>query len=146
MHTNRLLILIGGLLLLVGARLPWMSVPILFGVRGPAYEAIEIGWEDNGIITGAIAVVFLLGGILVKRRSSVYFSLSAVLLAALAAWVVIGCVLRILEIHPSAGFFAAMDVGLYITSIGSLLALVGAWLYLVGDLRRIQASREVLPL
>jgi uncharacterized membrane protein len=34
--------------------------------------------------------------------------------------------MRVLEINPSAGFFAGTDVGLYITLIGAILALVGA--------------------
>ena len=61
MHTNRILVLIGGLILILGSRLPWMSVPVLFGVEGPAYESIEIGWEDNGFVTGGIGLILLLG-------------------------------------------------------------------------------------
>ena len=63
MRTNRLLVLLGGLILILGSRLPWMSVPVLFGVEGPAFEAIEIGWEDNGFITGGIGLILLLVGI-----------------------------------------------------------------------------------
>ena len=42
MNRNRMLVILGGLILLIGARLPWMSVPVLFGVNGPADHAIEI--------------------------------------------------------------------------------------------------------
>jgi hypothetical protein len=31
----------------------------------------------------------------------------------------------VFEIDPSAGFFAAIDVGLYLTLVGGLVALVG---------------------
>lgn len=62
-------------------------------------------------------------------------SVPGAILAALAAIVVIGCFQRVLEIGPSAGFFAATDVGLYVTLIGALLSLVGA-------LRRIPVRRE----
>ena len=123
MQTNRILILAGGLILILGSRLPWMSVPILFGVQGPAYEAIEIGWEDNGFITGGIGLILLIEGIF--WRESARYSIPGAILAAYAVSVVIGCFQRILEIDPHAGFFAATDIGIYLTLAGSLLAFVG---------------------
>lgn len=47
MRSNRWLALIGGLTLVLGSRLPWMSVPVLFRVEGAGYEAIEIGECDD---------------------------------------------------------------------------------------------------
>ena len=126
MRTNRLLVLIGGLILVLGSRLPWMSVPVLFGVQGPAVEAIEIGWEDNGLITGGIGLILLLVGIFWRGRIEKRYSIPGAILAALAVLVVIGDFYRILEIDPDAGFLAATDVGIYVTLIGALLALVGA--------------------
>ena len=126
MRTNRLLVLLGGLILILGSRLPWMSVPVLFGVEGPAFEAIEIGWEDNGFITGGIGLILLLVGIFWRGRIGKRYSIPGAVLAALTVLVVIGCFYRILEIGPGAGFLAATDVGIYVTLIGALLALVGA--------------------
>jgi hypothetical protein len=121
-----MLVLIGGLILIFGSRLPWMSVPVLFGVEGPTFEAIEIGWEDNGFITGGIGLILLLIGIFWKDGDRKRYSISGAILAALAVLVVIGCFYRIIEIDPGAGFFAATDVGIYVTLIGALVALVGA--------------------
>ena len=126
MHTNRLLVLIGGLLLVIGARLPWISVPVLFGVEGPAYEAIAVGWEGDGIITGGIGFLLLLEGMLIPGRRGTRYALLEAMLAALAAMVVVEGFYRMLEINPSAGIIAATDVGLYVTLLGALLALVGA--------------------
>ena len=126
MRTNRMLVLIGGLILILGSRLPWMSVPVLFGAEGPTFEAIEMGWEDNGFITGGIGLILLLVGILWRGRIGERYSIPGAILAALAILVVIGCFQRILEIDPGAGFFAATDVGIYVTLIGALVALVGA--------------------
>lgn len=126
MRTNRMLVLIGGLLLVLGSRLPWMSVPVLFGVEGPAFEAIEIGWEDNGFVTGGVGLILLLVGILWRGRIGKRYSIPGAVLAALAILVVVGCFWRILEIDPDAGFFAATDAGIYVTIMGALLALVGA--------------------
>jgi len=126
MQTNRPLVLIGGLILILGSRFPWISVPVLFGVEGPAFEAIEIGWEGDGFITGGIGLILLLVGIFWRGRIEKRYSIPGAILAALAVLVVIGDFYRILEIDPDAGFFAATDVGIYVTLIGALLALVGA--------------------
>ena len=125
MQTNRILLLTGGLMLIIGSRLPWMSVPALFGVQGPVYESIEIGWEDNGFITGGIGLILLLAEIFWRGRIGTSYSILGAILAASAVAVVIGCFQRVIEIDPSAGFFAATDIGIYVTLIGSLLALLG---------------------
>jgi len=103
-----------------------MSVPVLFGVEGPTFEAIEIGWEGDGFITGGIGLILLLVGIFWKGRIEKRYSIPGAILAALAMLVVIGDFKRILEIDPDAGFFAATDVGIYVTLMGALLALIGA--------------------
>lgn len=126
MRANRMLVLTGGLILILGSRLPWMSVPLLFGVEGPAYEAIEVGWEDNGFITGGIGVILILIGIFGRGKIGKRYSIPGAILGALALTVVLGCFQRILEINPGAGFFAATDTGIFVTLIGALLALVGA--------------------
>ena len=126
MRTNRLLILTGGLILILGSRLPWMSVPVLFGVEGPTFEAIEIGWEDNGFTTAGIGLILLLVAMFWRGMIGKRYSIPGAILATLAIFVVIGCFYRILEIDPSAGFLAATDVGIYVTLIGALLAFVGA--------------------
>ena len=126
MRTNRMLVLIGGLILILGSRLPWMSIPVLFGVEGPTFETIEIGWEGDGFITGGIGLILLLVGIFWRGRIEKRYSIPGAILAALAVLVVFGDFYRILEIGPDAGFFAATDVGIYVTLIGALLALVGA--------------------
>jgi hypothetical protein len=136
MRTNRMLVLTGGFLLILGSRLPWMSVPVLFGVEGPAFEAIEIGWEDNGLVTGGIGLLLLLVVIFWRGRIGKRYSIPGAILAALAVLVVMGCFQRILEIDPGAGFFAATDAGIYVTLIGALLALAGA-------LYRTPVDREI---
>ena len=126
MRPWRIIILLAGLLLIVASRLPWMSVPVLFGVEGPSVEAIEIGWEDNGFVTGAIGLLLPIGAILLKDSATARRYLPAAFLAALAIVVVAGCFQRILEIAPAAGFFAATDIGIYMTLAGGVLGLVGA--------------------
>lgn len=125
MKTQKLLVLMGGLILILGSRLPWMSVPVLYGLQGPAYESIEIGWEDNGLITGGIGLILFLGAIFWRGKAKAGYSIPAVLLAVYAVFIVLGCFLSILETDPPAGFIAATDIGIYVTFIGALLTLVG---------------------
>jgi hypothetical protein len=125
MKIFRMLIVIGGLILILGSRLPWMSVPVLFGVEGPTFEAIEIGWEGDGVITGSIGLILVLLGLLWRAGLEKRYAIPGAILASLAALVVIGDFYRILEIGPEAGFFAATGIGLYVTLLGALLALAG---------------------
>jgi hypothetical protein len=123
---RRVLVIVGGVVLVIGSRLPWISVPVLFGVNEPTYEAIEIGWEGSGMVTGGIGLILLLGGLFLGERQR--YAVFGAVLAALAIMWVAGSVCRVFEINPSAGFFAAVDVGLYVTFIGGLIALAGALL------------------
>lgn len=125
MRTNRMLVLTGGVLLIFGSRLPWISVPVLFDVEGPAFEAIEIGWEGDGFITGGIGFILLLIGLFWRGRNGKRYTFPGAILAALAVFVVVADFFRILEIDPSTGFFAATDLGIYVTLSGALLAFVG---------------------
>lgn len=126
MRTNRLLILIGGSILILGSRLPWISYPVLFGVEGPDVKALEIGWEGGGYITGSIGLFLLFIGIFWKGKTGKRYLIPSAILAALSVLRAIGSVIRILEIDPIEGFLRAADVGLYVTFIGGLLAFTGA--------------------
>ena len=126
MQARRVLIITGGLILIIGSRLPWISAPVLYGVEGPASEAIEIGWEGSGYITGGIGFILLLTGVFWKGRTGKRYSIPSAILATLAVLVVVGCFYRVLELDPNGGFLRATDVGIYVTFIGGLLALVGA--------------------
>lgn len=107
-----MLVFIGGLILMLGSRLPWISFPVLFGVEGPAFEALEIGWEGSGYITGGIGLILLLVGIFWKGRTGKRYAIPGAILATLAVLVVFGCFYRILEIDPDDGFLRATDVGI----------------------------------
>ena len=141
MRTNRMFVLLGSMLLILGSRLPWISVPVLFGVEGSAFEAIEIGWEGDGFITGGIGLILLLIGIFWKGRIEKRYSIPGAILAALAVLMLFGDFYRILEIDPDAGFFAATDVGIYVTLIGALLALIGALIRTPMD-----QEKQIVPL
>ena len=125
MNKGRILVLVGSLLLIVGGFLPWISVPNLFGLSGPSYEGIEVGWEGDGFITAGIGLILLFSELLFGGESRRWFTLTRVVLATLAASVVFLDFRRILELAPEAGFYAATDIAIYMTLVGALLALIG---------------------
>ena len=125
MNKGRILVLVGSLLLIVGGFLPWISVPNLFGLSGSFYEGIEVGWEGDGVLTTGIGLILVLSQLLFGGVARRWFTLTGVVLAALAASVVFLDFRRILELAPEAGFYAATDIGIYVTLIGALLALIG---------------------
>jgi hypothetical protein len=125
MNKGRTLVLVGSLALIVGGFLPWISVPNLFGLSGPSYEGIEVGWEGDGFRTAGIGLILLLSELLLSGVAHRWFVITEGVLAILAATVVILDFRRILEIAPEAGFYAATDIGIYVTLVGALLALIG---------------------
>ena len=134
MNKGRILVLVGSLLLIIGGFYPWISVPNLFGLSGSFYEGIEAGWEGDGVLTTGVGLILVLGELLFGGVARRWFTLTGVVLAALAASVVFLDFRRILEIAPEAGFYAATDIGIYVTLVGALLALIGClW-------RRVPAS------
>ncbi len=125
MNKGRLLVLVGSLFLIVGGFCPWISVPNLFGLSGPSYGGIEAGWEGDGVLTTGVGLILVLGELLFGGAARRWFTLTGVVLAALAASVVFLDFRQIVEIAPEAGFYAATDIGIYVTLVGALLALIG---------------------
>ena len=125
MNKGRILVLVGSLLLIVGWFLPWISAPNLFGLSGPSYVGIEIGWEGDRVLTTGVGLILVLSQLLFGGVTRRWFTLTGIVLAALAASVVFLDFRRILEIAPEAGFYAATDIGIYVTLVGALLALIG---------------------
>jgi hypothetical protein len=136
MNKPRVLVLVGSLLLIFGGFLPWISVPDLFGLSGPSYEGIEVGWEGDGVLTAGMGLVILLCELLIGGEHRRWYQITGTVLAALAASVVFLDFRRILELAPEAGFFAATDMGIYVTLLGALLALIGCLL------KRVPAARH----
>lgn len=127
MKRGQQVTLIGSIVLIIGAFLPWISVANLFGKAGSAYEGIAVGWEGDGVLTGGIGLLLLLGTLVYKGSSEKKYAIIGVILAFLVGVIVFLDFLRIAELQPESGFFAATGVGLYLTLLGALLAAVGGW-------------------
>lgn len=122
MNKGRILVLIGSLLLIIGGFYPWISVPNLFSLSGSFYEGIEAGWEGDGVMTTGIGLILILSELMFRGVAGRWFTLTGVFLAASVVFLDFH---RILEIDPKIGFCAATDIGIYMTLVGALLALIG---------------------
>ena len=89
MNKGRLLVLVGSLLLIVGGFLPWISVPDLFGLSGPSYEGIEVGWEGDRVLMTGVGLILVLSQLLFGGVARRWITLTGVVLAALAAPMVV---------------------------------------------------------
>lgn len=139
MNRDKVLVLVGSIFLVIGGLLPWISVPDLFGLSGSAYGGIAIGWEGDGVLTIGVGLTLLLGEVHFGADPRRWTKLTGIVLAALAASVVFFDFGRIIEIAPEAGFFAATGIGIYITLIGALCALIGcSW-------KHVPAPRQPEP-
>ena len=88
MNKNRALIIVGSFILIIGGFLPWISVSDLFGLYGPAYEGIEVGWEGDGTLTAGAGLVLLFGELLLGRKAQRWQILVGTALAVLALMVI----------------------------------------------------------
>jgi hypothetical protein len=125
MNKGQKITLIGALSLLIAAFLPWISVTALYGNVPGVEEGIAIGWEGDGIITGGIGLILLIGVLLCKGRPGKRYSIAGAIFGSLACAVVLMDFRAIAKIGPDAGIFASTDVGLYLTLAGALVAVIG---------------------
>lgn len=125
MNKGQQITLIGGLVLLIAAFLPWISATALFGNIPGIDEGIAIGWEGDGIMTGGIGLILLIVALLSKGRPGKRYSIAGAIFGLLACGIVLSDFLRIVEIGPNAGIFASIGVGLYLTLAGALAIVMG---------------------
>lgn len=87
-------VIIGGILLLVGAMTPWATLSTSFlGISRSFY-----GYESDGLITGGAGLIILILALATKPRPGKVFSIPVVLIAIVAGIV---AVLRMLNIYVS---------------------------------------------
>jgi hypothetical protein len=125
MNKGQQITLIGAFALLIAAFLPWISVTALYGNVPGVEEGVAIGWEGDGIMTGGIGLILLIGVLFNKGKPGKRYSIAGAIFGLLACAVVLTDFRAMAEIGPDAGIFASTDVGLYITLAGALVAVIG---------------------
>lgn len=120
MNRGQLLCLLGGVSLLFGALLPWATLQSL--TLGLSRSLA--GYEGEGVLTGGLGLLLLIGAIVSKGKPGKTYSIVAVILALIAGLDTFS-VLRNLSEYFVKGFVALAGPGIYLSLAGAVIALVG---------------------
>lgn len=116
MHRGQQLALLGALALLVGALLPWASVtsPIL------GLSLSKAGYEGDGMFTGAIGLLLLLGSVLYKGEPGRIYSIGTSILAFLGGVILLYDFSNISSLTSQAGqgVMTSIGPGVYLSIVG----------------------------
>lgn len=132
MHKAQQVVLIGALGLIIGALLPWITASGAFGII-----MTKAGYEGDGIISGSIGILLLLGALLTKakpgRRYSPAMSIFALIGGGIALLAIINISSVIANLEVDSSVFASVGAGLYVTIAGALLGLVGGLIHVSAE-------------
>lgn len=123
MNRGQQLTLWGGICLVVGALLPWANLTSAF----LGMSVSKAGYEGDGLITGAIGLLLLISAILAKGKSGKTYSIAATIFAVIAGLILISDLTGInrLVSNAESGVMASAGVGIYVSIIGAVLAVIG---------------------
>lgn len=126
MNRNRVLVLIGGILLIFGAIMPWASVTS----NSLGLSRSLTGIEGDGILAALVGVVLLLIAIFAKGKPGAPYSIFAGLLAlACGGFLLIKAASLSTFQSSSADISTSIGVGLLcISPLGVLLAVLGGFI------------------
>ena len=123
-RAQQFFLLLGGIVLLVGAFLPWV---IHTSVLGNYWISTE-GYEGGGIITGSIGLLLIIGLIIRKgklgRSDFVTGSILAVLAGALLLYNVVDVIYSATN-YTESGALTDFGSGLCLSVLGAMLIFIG---------------------
>jgi len=123
MNRGQQLSLLGGIALVVGALLPWATInsPLL------GLSVSKAGYEGDGMLTGAIGLLFLIGSVVSKGKPGKHYSVVTAILAVIAGLILMFDFSNVSGMVSNAGegLLASMGPGIYVSIIGAVLAVVG---------------------
>jgi len=123
MNRGQQLSLIGAIGLLVGAMLPWATIQsALLGL-----SVSKAGYEGDGVFTGAIGLLLLIGAVVSKGKPGKRYSVATALLALVAFLILAFDLSNVSSAVTDAGegLLASVGPGIYVSIVGAILALVG---------------------
>lgn len=114
--------LVGGIVMIVGSLLPWVSVSSMFGTIN------KNGIEGDGIFTLICGVAVILASIVAKEKPGKPSSVLAVLFGLFGGILAVFTLANVGEATRTISgesVFAAVGIGIYVTLIGAVVAIVG---------------------
>ncbi len=137
MNRGQLLLVLGGVGLIVGALLPWATLTsFLIG------SVSKAGYEGDGIITGGIGILLLIGGLLAKGKPGKLYSIGGSIFAVIAGLILVADFSNVSgivrDMNAEESMMASIGPGLYLSALGAVLALVGG-------LQRVPTAPGAIP-
>ncbi len=127
MNRGQLFTFLGGFALVVGALLPWFTVTSsTLGLSNSVY-----GYSGPGLVTGGIGLILFIAAIFVTGTPGKLYSPVMTILAVLSSILIIYVIATFDYSFPVQGQNTAMialDMGIYISLIGEVLAVTGGLL------------------
>ena len=142
MHRGQSLCLAGSVALLFGAFLPWETIEstVLGASRSMA------GLQGDSIIAAGAGLILFLVAMTTKGTAGKRYSRFAVVLALIAGFVVVIYLPAAANgTKPGSGIIVTSGPGLYLSLIGSVLALVGGLQTVPGILAAVQSPAPAPP-
>ncbi len=123
MNQGKLLCSLGGGCLIIGSILPWAKI---IGINLTASKA---GYEGDGIFTGGIGLLLLIGAIVSKAKPGKPFSIASAIFAIIAGVIILLDLSDVLGFVSGVGdnVIAKVGAGMYVSLIGAILALIGGF-------------------
>jgi hypothetical protein len=123
MNRGQQLTLFGAFGLLVGAFLPWATIasPLL------GLSLSKAGYEGDGLFTGGVGLLLLLGSVISKGKPGRLYSIAGVVFSVLAGAILFMDLSSVRGVVSDVGedVIASVGPGVYVSIVGALLALVG---------------------
>lgn len=125
MNFNRVMVLVGSLLLIVGALLPWgqMGMLSLTGISG------------DGIFSFGLGVILLIGAIAVKEKPGKMYSIWLAILGLLASSLMCMKTYNMMQVAVVGQSASMIEIGagIWVSLLGAGLCLLGGLLQSPGE-------------
>jgi cation transport ATPase len=114
------LVIVGGVLIMLGALLPWGSV------NAGIFSRSISGIEGDGLITGALGTILLFIGIFTHLKSGKYFSFWGTIISIIVVVIMASKTCTIMGIMSSnSSVNTSLGIGLFVSLFGGLLGIWG---------------------
>lgn len=136
--------LVGAALIIVGVILPWVNVSL--GEFG-SVSVKGLDTDDGKIAIGIGVILAALGALMIAKRTRGVLLGVGIAALVLGAMQTLFSVINLTDISGEAGesIGASVGIGLYVTLVGSLIALVGGILGIVAARKLPKASAAPPP-
>lgn len=134
MKNPKTITVIGAILLMVGAMMPWATVSGIFGISQSIY-----GYQGDGIFTGLAGFVILILALNSKETPGKNYSNATTIIALLSGLLLLSKIFGIFSVMSEQAESVSMSMGIGL----SCLSPLGIALAIVGGSTRIPSTPSI---